>query len=208
MIRIIAAILISAALVAVAALGWRGRLFDYPPVRYFWNDMAVQPRYNAQEASPFFADGRVERTPVTGTVPWGYAAERSDERFATSDAARFAVATNPLPIDRALLARGRALYELNCMVCHGAGGSGNGITTQYGMNAPPTFHGDRLRDVTDGYVYQVITEGKNTMGPYGGRLSPDERWATVAWVRVLQRAHAARIEDVPDAARRTLEAAP
>ena len=41
-------------------------------------------------------------------------------------------------IDRDSLLRGKMLYENNCRVCHGATGEGTGITTQYGMNAPPS----------------------------------------------------------------------
>jgi mono/diheme cytochrome c family protein len=84
-----------------------------------------------------------------------------------------------------------------CAPCHGALGDGNGITKQYGMVATPTFHEDRLRQMPHGEIFNTITHGKNTMMPYADKLAPDERWAVVAYMRALQRAHHASINDVP-----------
>ena len=77
----------------------------------------------------------------------------------------------PLPLDRALILRGQQKYDLFCTVCHGGTGAGNGITTQYGMNAPPSYHTDRLRAITDGEIFQVISKGKGQMGPYEASLT-------------------------------------
>jgi mono/diheme cytochrome c family protein len=65
------------------------------------------------------------------------------------------------------------------------------------MNAPPSYHTDRLRQLRDGQVFQAITMGKGQMGPYGDRLKRVDRWAIVAYVRALQRAHSASAADVP-----------
>jgi len=35
-------------------------------------------------------------------------------------------------------------------------------------------------------VFDVITNGKNTMLGYGDKLTPEERWAVVAYLRALQ----------------------
>ena len=56
----------------------------------------------------------------------------------------------------------------------------------------------------DGEIFRVITEGRNTMGPLRGRIAPADRWAAVAWVRVLQRAGHASLDDVPAAERERL----
>jgi mono/diheme cytochrome c family protein len=55
-----------------------------------------------------------------------------------------------------------------------------------------------------GHIYQVITEGKGLMGPYGERIDPADRWPIIAYVRALQRAGNARIDDVPEPHRREL----
>ena len=183
-------------LVTVVLLGFRGDISTQPPVQYF-PDMVDQPRYDAQEGSVYFADGRVQRTPVANTVAWGRDTNSPDPQFAVSDAARFVLKTNPLDLDRELLSEGQRLFGVYCAVCHGGAGEGNGITTEYGLTAPPSYHGDRLRGIPDGEVYQVITLGKGQMGPYVGKLQPDQRWAVVAYVRALQRAFAGTINEVP-----------
>jgi mono/diheme cytochrome c family protein len=65
------------------------------------------------------------------------------------------------------------------------------------MVATPSYHDDRLRTMAEGEIFNTITLGKNTMFPYADKLSPDERWAVIAYVRALQRSHHARIDDVP-----------
>jgi mono/diheme cytochrome c family protein len=65
------------------------------------------------------------------------------------------------------------------------------------MLTTPTYHDDRLRSMAEGELYHTITHGKNTMMPYADKLSPDERWAVVAYVRALQRAAHGTLNDVP-----------
>ncbi len=192
-------------LVTVAILGVRGQLSSRPPL-WIFPDMQDQPKYKPQTPSGFFADGRVERPIPAGVVAWGRSTGRPDETMLPSDASQFAMQTIPLKLDSVLLRRGQRQFNIYCAVCHGGTGDGKGITTnvRYGMTNPPTYHQDRLRQVADGYVFQVITEGKNTMGPYGERIHPADRWAIVAYLRALQRANNATIDDVPESQRKEL----
>jgi mono/diheme cytochrome c family protein len=103
----------------------------------------------------------------------------------------------PVPVTETLIHRGQNRYTIYCAPCHGALGDGNGITRSYGMALTPTYHDDRLRGMAEGELFNTITYGKNTMYPYADKLSPDERWAVVAYMRVLQRAGQATINDVP-----------
>jgi mono/diheme cytochrome c family protein len=105
-----------------------------------------------------------------------------------------------LTVDGAFLERGRTQYQIYCAPCHGAVGDGNGITKKYGMGATPSYHDPRLRDQPDGELYQTITLGKNTMMSYADKLTPEDRWAVVAYVRALQRAQQGTVADVTDAA--------
>ena len=68
------------------------------------------------------------------------------------------------------------------------------------MNNPPAYTLDRLRNASDGYLFKIITEGKGQMAPLAGRIPVNDRWAAVAWLRVLMRAGHASIDDVPEAA--------
>ena len=74
--------------------GCRGGVSEKPPIHLNQN-MDAQERFEAQEANPFFADGRAMRQPVFGTVARGMFYSRqfaraSDDAFflhvAASDA--------------------------------------------------------------------------------------------------------------------------
>ena len=62
---------------------------------------------------------------------------------------------------------------------------------------PPTFHQDRLRDVEDGFLYDVIKNGIRNMPSYAHQIPVDDRWAITAYVRALQRSQNASVDDVP-----------
>jgi mono/diheme cytochrome c family protein len=57
----------------------------------------------------------------------------------------------------------------------------------------------------DGEIFHTITYGKNLMGAYGSTVNPRDRWAIIAYLRALQRAHLATLDDVPEPARAGLD---
>jgi len=176
----------------VSVLGFRDRPFTQPPVDVFpewaFPSMEHQPRPRPQSSSKFFADGRMDRVPPQHTVARGML-RLDDHHFAGKSGDQFAKGfPQGITVDATFLARGRDRYDIYCAVCHGATGDGNGMTKRYGMGATPTYHDDRIRNMPEGEIYNTITNGKNTMLPYADKLTPDERWAVVAYVRALQRA--------------------
>jgi mono/diheme cytochrome c family protein len=190
-------------LLTVSVMGFRGLRSTQPPIEVF-PDMDRQAKYKPQATSKFFADGRADRVPVAGTVPRGRTTA-ADPDFLRADDAHYVgknadgsfVRGFPVEVTQQLVERGQNRYQIYCQPCHGAVGDGNGITKQYGMVATPSYHDDRLRNMAEGEIFNTITHGKNTMMPYADKLSPDERWAVIAYVRALQRAHHAKIDDVP-----------
>ncbi|MHC4940065.1 MAG: c-type cytochrome [Planctomycetota bacterium] len=184
------------AVATFAILGVRGQTSHVPP-REFNKGMWDQPKAKAQGTSAVFADGRVNRTPPKGTIAWGRSSLHQDVDLAFDPQAAYARGRMPMEPTLSLLERGEEIYNRFCMFCHGASGDGQGITTRFGMNPPPSYADERLRKLSDGEIFRIITEGKNTMGPLGGRIAPQDRWAAVAWVRVLQRAAHASLDDVP-----------
>jgi mono/diheme cytochrome c family protein len=82
------------------------------------------------------------------------------------------------------------------------------VAGQYGLVAIASFHQDRLRVMADGEIYNTIAHGKNTMLGYGAKIPVDDRWAIVAYVRALQMAQTATINDVPADERTKLEMPP
>jgi mono/diheme cytochrome c family protein len=182
---------------SVSILGFRGSVTNKPPLEVF-PDMDRQSKYLPQAASAFFADGRADRPLPAGAVARGDL--RADDHLHLGKAANGSFATGfpaSITIDAKLLERGHDRYSIYCIPCHGAIGDGNGITKSYGMGATPTFHDDRLRKMAEGEIYNTIIHGKGNMLSYADKLSAEDRWAVIAYVRALQRAQTGTINDVP-----------
>ena len=58
-----------------------------------------------------------------------------------------------------------------------------------------------------GYFYDVITNGFGLMSSYARPLTVEDRWAVVAYLKVLQLARTTREADLPATLREELEAA-
>jgi len=214
-------------ILVVSIAGLRGCKTKRPPIELF-PDMVRQPKVKAQVPSGFFADGRGSREPVAGTVPVGYAEPQASKGKLADGAVMGGsyevvlfsgqegyantgkVGTNwgnglPFTATMATLERGRERYQIQCAVCHGATGTGNGIATKYGLVGVASLHQQRLRDMTDGEIYNTIANGKNTMLGYGGVIQVPDRWAIVAYIRALQRSQNATLNDVPASERAALQ---
>lgn len=113
----------------------------------------------------------------------------------------------PFEVTAAIMKRGRERYTINCAVCHGAVGLGNGITSKYGLNGIANLQQQRLRDMTDGEIFNTITWGKNTMMSYGSTIQVPDRWAIICYLRALQRSQNATMADLPESERAKLSTA-
>ena len=179
--------------------------------------MDRQARYKPQAENEFFADGRNDRPIPTGTVARGnyfnqeevFSENFEDEHLGDTvfhdgkNADGSFVQTLPLEATYELIEQGREKYAIFCTACHGAAGDGNGVTKPYGVLAA-NYHDDRLRGESDGYIYDVIMNGKGLMLPLNGRISPEEGWAIVLYLRALQLSQNARAEDLSAAQRTAL----
>lgn len=95
-----------------------------------------------------------------------------------------------------LIRRGRHQFNVSCAVCHGASGRGGvadaayGIVGAYGPSvAPANLHTDDVRAQPDGQLFHAITAGVRNMPAYAHQVTVQDRWAVVAYLRVLQYAH-------------------
>ncbi len=79
------------------------------------------------------------------------------------------------------------------------------MVVQRGFKTPPSYHTDRLRAMPVGYLFDVATNGFGAMSGYAQQVPPADRWAIVAYVRVLQYSQHAPLADVPAAGRTELE---
>jgi hypothetical protein len=176
-------------LVALAGCA-RGCTSSRPPIHPN-PSMDNQPKVRAQSASTFFYDGASMRAPVPGTVAIG--GLREDAAFFTGKGpdGQF-VATSPIPVDEALLQRGRQRAAIYCQPCHDARGEGKGILFQPGKVPTASFHQEKILNYTDGQIFDVITNGAGLMSGYRWPIPPADRWAIVAHVRELQKARQAK----------------
>jgi len=167
-------------------------------------DMKDQARYEPLEQSAFFADGRASRPLVENTIARGFL--REDDAFyrGLNSEGNF-VARIPVPVDAAMLARGKNRYDIYCAPCHARIGDGMGMIVQRGYKEAASYHTDRLRAIEDGYIYDVITNGFSKMQGYASQVRPADRWAIVAYVRALQLSRMGELAGLPAEARAGLE---
>jgi mono/diheme cytochrome c family protein len=184
----------------VAVLGFRGHKFSSPPFEIF-PDMDRQLKYKTQSSSDFFSDQRSDRPQIPDTIPFdsavaGGVLKPGDVYLNTGTMGPNWGDGIPLAVNQALLMRGQERYTINCAVCHGATGSGTGIVSQFGLTGVANYHTEAIRNQPDGQIFNTISKGKGRMGPYP-HISIQDRWAIVAYVRVLQRSQNAKGSDIP-----------
>jgi len=162
-------------------------------------DMQNQPKYIPLRPTSFFADQRSERPPVAGTVARGHLYDDTAYYTGKGPGGQF-VNEFPFPVTKPVMLRGQQRFNAYCAPCHDRTGNGLGMIVRRGYRRPPSYHIDRLRAVSNGYLYDVITNGFGAMPDYAAQIPPADRWAIVAYVRALQRSQRATVKDVPPGA--------
>lgn len=92
--------------------------------------------------------------------------------------------TNPVAADAASLERGHMYYQINCAVCHGDAGAGDGPASRFGMPGINIVT-ELTRARSDGYLWGIIRNGRGLMPNYN-RIAEIDRWDVVNYVRALQ----------------------
>ncbi|MEF8795776.1 MAG: cytochrome c [Salinivenus sp.] len=189
----------------VLLAGCRGRQSEAPPIHPHLA-MDFQEKFQAQTYNPLFEDKASMRTPPTGTVARGQLRANSELFEGRTENGEY-VENIPVAVTRPLLERGQDQYNVYCTPCHGRSGNGNGIIMQgdYGYTPASSYHVERLRQVTDGYLYDVIANGVRNMPAYAQQIPVRDRWAIVSYIRALQRSQYARPEALPENIRSRLE---
>ena len=100
--------------------------------------------------------------------------------------ARKAKAANPVEANAESMARGRKLYEANCLSCHGVAGKGDGAEAAKLDRSPGDL--TRIEGQTDGELFWKITVGRKPMPAYENTFSEGERWDVVNYTRSLTQA--------------------
>lgn len=92
---------------------------------------------------------------------------------------------NPVPADAVSIARGAELFNINCALCHGPQGLGNGKVAAWVLN-PANLTLPVVQNKSDGALFLTITFGVNGRMPaLNENLLVRDRWDVVNFLRTL-----------------------
>jgi len=153
-------------------------------------DMAFSVPYDPYDPSPITDNGASLRLPPEGTVPvdgvrFDYGPGREEAERAGREL------FNPYIADPPALARGKHIYDTYCLICHGAGGKGDGPIIGRFPNPPdlvdqrpPPF--PNALNLPDGALFHIVTRGQGIMASYAVQVRPNDRWLAILYIRSLQ----------------------
>jgi len=123
--------------------------------------------------------------PVNGSVPYYYEDTEEERTRAINE-----IVNNPFPISDAEMLKVKELYNTYCGICHGDKGDGAGYLVRDDGGVypaqPANFLTDEFISASNGRYYHAIMYGKNVMSGYGDKLSFEERWQVIHYIRGLQ----------------------
>jgi mono/diheme cytochrome c family protein len=154
--------------VALLALGFI-MLFTYDFIKIDWDSfMKIQPAFQPMyDPLPVPADS----IPIDGSV------------YVPSQG----VPANPVPADAASIARGTELFRINCVICHGPLGKGDGPISIYLQNRPANLTSLPVQALSDGGIFLTVSQGiQGKMPALNENLTVRERWDVVNYVRTLK----------------------
>lgn len=149
--------------------------FKRTPSLWTWEVVSARDSLKPSRGNP---QGSV---PITGTAMAGFQVSHA-ALPATIDS--MAGIPNPVAVSEASLVNGRKYYQINCAVCHGDKGMGDGPATKFGMPGISLVM-DITKGRSDGYIYGMIRNGRGLMPSYN-RIEEPERWDVVNYLRGLQ----------------------
>jgi mono/diheme cytochrome c family protein len=157
---------------ALTACSWFTDFKEQPKIDPWESADSVPMRGNPQNSVSLY-----------GTFAPGYAVSRA-ALPATIDS--MAGIANPVPADARSLHNGRMYFTINCAVCHGYEGKGDGPVVAKGFPPIPLVGAaSPAPGRTDGYIWGMIRNGRGLMPSYD-RIGELDRWDVVNYVRGLQ----------------------
>ncbi|MEO7454740.1 MAG: cytochrome c [Gemmatimonadaceae bacterium] len=151
----------------------------------WFTDFREQPKHDPWE-SPSDTIGMrgnpQNSVPVYGSLAPAYAFSHTPG-IATLDS--MASIANPVAADARSLHNGRMYYQINCAVCHGEAGKGDGAILKAKAIFPPPLIGASAEGKSDGYIWAIMRNGRGAMPSYN-RIEEMDRWDVVNYVRGLQ----------------------
>ena len=147
-------------------------------------DMYNPVAYETYGKNPVFKNDMEARLPVRGTIARGKMIyddyPNSEEGYLMAkDSLK-----SPLKVTDENMAKGKYLFGIYCVVCHGNKGDGQGDLVKNDKFLGVPNYKDRV--ITEGSIYHVIMYGRNLMGSHASQLNATERWQVVQYVEKLR----------------------
>ena len=153
-----------------------------PNYQYFPN-MYESVGYETYSESNAFKDGKEGQLPDAGTINRGFEPFEYENSTAGYELAK-ANLKSPLDSLSRDSDKGKELFEIYCISCHGASGNGKGKLVEREKFLGVPSYKDRV--ITEGSIFHVITYGLNSMGSHANQLSAHERWLVTDYVLKLK----------------------
>jgi mono/diheme cytochrome c family protein len=156
------------------------------PIGKVLTDFKKQPKLDPWEtpADTIAMRGNPQGSvPITGADAPGFAYGRTAS-IAALDSMKGIV--NPVAKDARSLENGRLQYQINCAVCHGSLGMGDGPVTKFALPVLPIGAGSNAATkLSDGYLFAIIRNGRGLMPSYN-RIEDSDRWDLINYLRAIQ----------------------
>jgi len=150
----------------------------------YFPDMGHSLAYETYAQNPAMGDSLAMRLPAENTIsrelmPYPYTATPEGRALAAIEL------INPLQATPENIARGKELFAIFCMGCHGEPGNGEGYLYTSGRFAikPASLISEKMMAAPDADIYHVISAGFNVMGAHGHMIRPDDRWKIAMFVK-------------------------
>jgi mono/diheme cytochrome c family protein len=192
-------------LVAVFALSaCRGWETENRPIHLIKNmDTQEKGKAYRRDSTGLFADGRMMRAPVEGTVAQGQLQDDDlwelgvDDKGEPSKSFHASVkSADGAKLLDDVVARGENRYAIYCTPCHGPSLDGKGLVAGLALDGgprltvpPADLHSERVaKEMVVGKIYSAIRNGVNAsnMPSYAAQIPVADRWAIVAYVKSQQ----------------------
>jgi mono/diheme cytochrome c family protein len=94
---------------------------------------------------------------------------------------------NPVAQSDASTKAGLAVFTKNCASCHGKAGLGDGVKARTLKDFPGNFSKADFQSLADGDIFYKTKTGRGEMPKYDGKLSDDDIWNVVNYMRTLKK---------------------
>ncbi len=141
-------------------------------------DMQDQPSMKPQDSQVAEIGSSI---PVGGRAGYPPPIDIIELVRARLDAGRTLV--NPIGKSPESLARGRQMYEIHCLVCHGAQGRGDGPVGRKFVPQPMELNLDYVQLQPDGQLFYTISHGSIAMPFYRQAIAAEDRWHLVNFIK-------------------------